>query len=84
MGHRVNPTRLSPGERFRHEIEKAVEAGADVDDMTLRMTLGDANKLRRDPTLALADISFGGGVMRYLGVKVEQGGVDTSILVTPT
>ena len=85
MGNRVSPPRkaISPGERFRQEIENAVEAGAKVDELTLRMTLGDANKLRRDPALPLTDISFKGGVMRFLGVKVEQGGVDASVLVTP-
>ena len=86
MGQRVTPPPrkpLSPGERFRREIEDAVEAGAGVEEMTLRMTLGDANKLRRDPTLGLADVSFKGGVMRFLGVKVEQGGVAASVLDLP-
>jgi hypothetical protein len=48
--------------------------------MTLRLTLNDVTQLRRDRSLALADISYAGGVMRYLGVRVEQGGVPQSVL----
>jgi len=65
---------------FRNEIEKAEAAGVARKDMTLRLTLSDVNQLRRDANLALTDISFTGGVMRYLGVKVEQGGVAESVL----
>ncbi|HWE47643.1 MAG TPA: hypothetical protein VG407_16605 [Caulobacteraceae bacterium] len=49
--------------------------------MTLRLTHGDASLLKRDGNVALADISFIDGVMRYLGVKVEAGGVKASELV---
>jgi hypothetical protein len=48
--------------------------------MTLRLTLSDVTALKRDRDLPVADISFTGGVMRYLGVKVEQGGVPESVL----
>ncbi len=50
--------------------------------MTLRLTLGDASLLKRDPGIAVSDISFDGGTMRYLGVKVQEGGVAESELVT--
>jgi hypothetical protein len=50
--------------------------------MVLRLTLGDASALRRDPAIPLADLSFAGGDMRYLGVRVESGGVAESTLVT--
>jgi hypothetical protein len=70
-----------PAELFRSQIEAAVAEGVATDDMTLKLTLGDTHKLKRDPKVALADISFTGGVMRYLGVKVEQGGVPESTLV---
>jgi hypothetical protein len=65
---------------FRAEIEKAEAEGVARADMTLRLTLNDVNQLRRDRTLPVADISFAGGEMRYLGVKVEQGGVPESVL----
>jgi hypothetical protein len=71
---------VPPAPRFRTEIESAEAAGADRDDMTLRLTLNDATALRRDRSLAVSDLSFSGGVMRYLGVKVEQGGVPESTL----
>jgi hypothetical protein len=72
---------MAPAELFRGQIEAAVAEGIAPDDMTLKLTLGDTHKLKRDPKVALADISFAGGVMRYLGVKVEQGGVPESTLV---
>lgn len=74
------PARRSPAIHFRGEIEKAVADGVTPDDMTLRLTFSDMHKLKRDPDLAVADISFADGVMRYLGVKVEQGGVAESAL----
>jgi len=73
--------RPSPGERFRKEIEAAELAGGDRDRMTLRLTLGDASLLKRDRTLAVTDISYADGAMRFLGVRVEPGGVATSALV---
>jgi hypothetical protein len=66
--------------RFRREIEEAEAGGVDRSDMTLRLTLGDTNTLRRDRDLPIADISFVGGVMRYLGVAIDQGGVPQSSL----
>ena len=75
-----NARRPPPGPLFRAQIEAAEAEGAHRDDMTLRLTLNDVTKLKRDPDLPLADLSFTGGVMRYLGVKVEQGGVAESVL----
>lgn len=65
---------------FRAEIEKAVAEGVAREDMMLRLTLNDVNQLRRDGSLPVSDISYADGVMRYLGVKVEQGGVPQSEL----
>ena len=48
--------------------------------MTLKLSLNDVAHLKRDRTLAVSDITFTGGVMRFLGVKVEQGGVSESTL----
>lgn len=67
---------------FRDAIAKAVEAGAEQSDMTLRLTLSDFSELKRDNSVALEDISFKDGEMRYLGVKVTGGGVETSRLDT--
>ena len=70
----------SPDLRFRPQIAAALADGAIVDDMTLRLTLNDASRLSRDRDIPVADISFTGGVMRYLGVRVKKGGVPESIL----
>ena len=65
---------------FRSQIAAAEADGVHKNDMTLRLTLMDVTALKRDRDLPVADISFVGGVMRYLGVKVEQGGVPESVL----
>jgi len=81
MARAASPVaRLSPSVAFRREIEAAVAEGVALDDMTLRLTLGDVNRIRRDPALAVEDVSFTGGVMRFLGVKVAPGGIDASAL----
>ena len=46
----------------------------------LKLTLMDSSKLKRDPQIAMDEISFSDGEMRYLGVKVKQGGVVASQL----
>lgn len=65
---------------FRGAIIQALEDGVASDDMTLRLTLGDAANLRRDRSIPVEDISFRGGEMRLLGVKVVSGGIDHSAL----
>ncbi len=72
--------RASVASQFRGEIEKAEADGVSRDAMTLRLNLSDVSQLKRDRTIAVSDISFVDGVMRYLGVKVIQGGVDASAL----
>lgn len=74
--------RNPPAIRFRTQIEKAEAEGLAREKMILRLTLGDANLLKRDPTLDVADIGFVGGAMWFLGVKVEEGGVSESELVS--
>jgi len=66
--------------RFRTEIERAASEGVALDGLALHLTLGDVELLKRDRSLAVADISFGGGTMRYLGVKVVKGDVPASEL----
>jgi len=41
--------RKSPAVRFRAEIEQAVADGFACEDMRLRLTLGEASRLKRDP-----------------------------------
>lgn len=73
--------RNSPAERFRAEIEQAAAEGVAREDMTLHLTFGDASKLKRDPGVAVSDISFASGGMRFLGVSIQEGGVAQSELV---
>jgi hypothetical protein len=77
------PVRGSAANHFRAEIEKAEADGVARADMMLRLTFRDMHQLKRDPDIAIADISFAEGVMRFLGVKVEQGGVAESALDRP-
>lgn len=72
--------RTAVAELFRRQIAEQCAQGAKPDDLTLRLTHGDASRLKRDPAVPLADIAFSDGVMRFLGVKVVEGGVDRSVL----
>ena len=74
--------RLSVAGRLRSQIEKAEAGGVDRPEMTLRLSHADASHLKRDRDIAISDISFADGIMRFLGVKVEEGGVTESELVT--
>lgn len=77
---RTSTRRASAAVHFRDEIVRAEARGARREDMTLHLTLNDANQLRRDRSLAVADIRFADGTMHYLGVKIEQGGISVSVL----
>ena len=66
--------------RFKTEIEQWASQGVPLDDLDLHLTLGDVEQLKRDRAVAVADISFTGGTMKYLGVKVSKGDVPLSIL----
>jgi len=72
----------SPESRFRGPIQEALASGVAVEDMRLRLTLHDANLLARDRSIPVSDISYTGGTMRFLGVRIEQGGVAVSVLET--
>ena len=73
------PVRLGAGD-FGREIEKAELAGVDKAAMTLRLTLGDVAALKRDRSLAVDDISFAHGEMRFRGVRIVAGGLAASEL----
>lgn len=70
----------SPAVLFRGEIEAAIAGGASVKAMTLRLTLSDGRRLRRDENVPLEQISYLGGEMHFLGVRVMEGGVEASVL----
>ncbi len=72
------PRRPTVAFRFRAEIQQAASQGVSLDQMALHLTLGDAELLKRDRAVPVADISFADGVMTYLGVKILKG--DVSVL----
>jgi hypothetical protein len=74
------PIKGTPDTRFRGQITAALAEGVKPADMTLRLTYADATAMTRDKATPVADISYTGGVMRFLGVRVEKGGVDASAL----
>lgn len=74
----------SPASRFRGEITAALAQGVLREDLTLHLTLGDTYRLTRDRETPVDEISYEGGVMRFMGVKVERGGVDASMLARPS
>jgi len=76
----ISAARPSVALRFKAEIERAASQGVDRDDLTLHLTLRDIDQLKRDRTLPIADISFAGGTMKYLGVKVLKGDALLSVL----
>jgi len=71
----------APGKKFRAAIEQARIDGIDPSALVLRLTLGDVSRLKRDRNIAADEISFAGDEMRYLGVKVVGGDIETSALV---
>ena len=62
---------------------KAEAKGVSREDMTLHLNHSDVSALSKDRTLAVDDISFTDGVMRFMGVKIERGGVQQSVLRGP-
>ena len=69
--------------RFKTEIERAVLDGVPQADLSLHLTLGDIEQLKRDRAVPVEDVSFVGGTMRYLGVEVVKGNVPPSALHRP-
>ena len=65
---------------LRGLISDADGQGADRAGLLLNLTHRDAALLKRSPAVAMDEISFLGGEMRFLGVKVEVGAVTVSAL----
>jgi len=66
--------------KLRELIAAAERDGVGAKKMVLRLTLGDAAELKRDRSVATHEISFSKGEMRFLGVKVVEGGISVSSL----
>lgn len=72
----MKPPQRSVAPAVPFQAQKAVADGSPRTDLTLRLTLRDAALLKRDRTLAVSDISFGQGVMYFLGVPGGEGRID--------
>lgn len=64
----------------RDWIAAAERDGVAAADMVLRLTSRDAAALKRSPAVAVEEIAFTAGEMRFLGVKVQEAGVKDSLL----
>ena len=67
-------------QKLRDLIAAAEREGAKPADLLLHLTLGDASEIKRDRSVATDEISFRDGEMRFVGVKVLEGGVSVSRL----
>lgn len=54
--------------------------GIPPSNLLLQLTRRDASNLKRDRSIAVTDISFADGEMRYLGVRVAENDVASSAL----
>ena len=83
------PPMAPPGARaptiaeLRSAIDRAEAGGVDRHDMILRLTLRDESTIKRSPSVSLEEVSFAGGEMRFMGVKVVAGAVAISFLESP-
>jgi len=64
-------------------IEKAEAEGVARADMLLRLTFRDASLIKRSPSVGIDEVSFEGGDMRFLGVRITVGPVPLSRLEAP-
>jgi hypothetical protein len=55
---------------LRSAIDKAETQGIDRGDMLLHLTLRDESVIKRSRSVGIDEISFEGGEMRFVGVKV--------------
>jgi hypothetical protein len=66
--------------QLRQWIAAAELKGHVARDMLLRLTRSDAAALKRHPDVAVHEVSFASGEMRFMGVRVQEGGVTSSVL----
>jgi hypothetical protein len=75
----MNPQALRI-KQLRQWIAAAELDGHVASDMLLRLTCSDAATLKRHPDVAVHEVSFAMGEMRFMGVKVQEGAVTSSVL----
>lgn len=65
---------------LRQAVAEAEAAGGDRRSMILHLTAGDAALIKRSRDVAADEVRFVDGVMYFLGIRAEIGGVTTSSL----
>ena len=66
--------------QVRGWIAAAEHDGLTASELLLRLTSRDAAALKRNPEVAVHEVTFAAGEMRFLGVKVQEGSVPDSVL----
>lgn len=77
---RATSPELARIEQVRTLVASAQLERPGVRNMLLRLTARDASILKRHPGVAVHEITFAKGEMRFLGVRVQEGGVTASVL----
>ena len=70
-------------EDLRVSIDRAEAEGIARADMVLRLNFRDASLIKRSPSVGVDEVSFEGGEMRFLGVRIVVGQVGLSSLQAP-
>lgn len=82
--HQVQPMSYGPTiDDLRVAIQRGEDDGVMRQDMLLRLTLRDVSLIKRSPSVKTDEVSFVGGDMRFLGVKIVQGPYAISALEAP-
>ncbi|MFO1015639.1 MAG: hypothetical protein U1E50_17940 [Caulobacteraceae bacterium] len=75
-----NPTPRNAVE-FADLVQAAIADGEAPDGLALALTLRDESEMKRNRAIGLSDISFAGGQMRFLGVRVLRSpGLQSALL----
>ncbi|MES2036098.1 MAG: hypothetical protein V4466_18170 [Pseudomonadota bacterium] len=66
--------------QLRDAIAQAQGEGIRAKDMVLHLTLRDESRIKRSRDVAMDEVSFNDGEMRFLGIRVITGDVTVSAL----
>jgi hypothetical protein len=74
------PTEADRIQRMRDWVIDAERQGAQKSDLLLRLTHRDVATIKRHPSVRSNEVAFEPEGMRFLGVRVAEGGVAVSLL----
>lgn len=82
--YQIHPMSYGPTiDDLRAAIRRGEDDGVQPADMLLRLTLRDVSLIKRSPSVGVDEVSFAGGDMRFLGVRIVQGPYAISALEAP-